>query len=478
MKKYITLLAAWLLLAAVPAEARGGGKGQLLVSRDTVTVQGGLLRVRMRVSYGRDLLNRGETLVFTPVVKCDTARAALSSVVVTGRGKHRGALRRNVPVVRLGESGGAWSFDYDTTIPFEPWMRGASLYVESDERRADGHGHVYEDLLYSRLPLTVAEAPARVRCAEAGWVQIVDPRDSRVEQVRVSGTLPLGAGRLEGRASRGGLCDSVFSEIRRAVAPYLGRPGVSVLSVSVTGYGVPVGDYRRSEADAAAATAALRGRLMEGYDQPGAPSLVSVSWIAEDWDSITTLIDRGDLPFRSAALDVIRNVPVGSGRERQLLALGNGQFYDRLRREVFPLVCRLCYAVDLRLPVEGLTVSSREASLSQLYVSAARHPRSSAEFRDLIDLSERLYPQSPDAGINAAAVALMRGDLDRAAGCLAGLGTLPRAYNNIGVLHLLRGELGKAEVYLRMAEAQGVPEARAALEELKRELSGGTDNNK
>ena len=64
--------------------------------------------MQLRVSYDDDILNSGETLNFTPVLKSGNKIKALSSVVVNGkeRGKYEDRspafdhrLRQNIPVV-------------------------------------------------------------------------------------------------------------------------------------------------------------------------------------------------------------------------------------------------------------------------------------------------------------------------------------------------------------------------------------------
>ena len=302
--------------------------------------------------------------------------------------------------------------------------------------------------------------------ARPDWVQIVNPHDVRMDEIRVRGTIPVAA--LAGSREASQFNETIRHEILSSVSDTLRRPGASVLSVDVTTFGAPSGNYKENALDAKELAESLRAYLMKDFDKEGAPSSVNVSYVPEDWDSITSLIDRSDIRFRSAALDVIRNVSVGAGRESQLMMLGSGSLYEQLRSEVFPQVCRVEYVVTVRIPVEGLSVSSREASVEQLYDTAMRYERTSRSFGDLIDLCQRLYPMSPDACINAAAVAMMRGQITRAKACLKGLDTNPRAYNNIGVLYFLRGNRSKAEVYLRMAEAMGVEEAGRVLKRIRR----------
>lgn len=322
-------------------------------------------------------------------------------------------------------------------------------------------------LLAVLLPVPASGQKRAFVMADPSWVQIVDPHDIHMDEVHITGTIPLADNQEIGRMDSKRFHEAIFGKMYQAAAETLERPGVFMLSMDVKVYGAPVGNYRKNEQNALARANELKHFLMGDYDQEGAPSSVNVVWTAEDWDSIAILIDRSDMRFRNAALDIIRNVSVGAGRERQLQMLGNGSLYRQLCSEVFPQVCRLEYELVLRIPVEGLTVSPREASLEQLFATAMRYSKESAEFCDLMDLSERIYPVSTAAAINAAATAMIRGNLSRAEHCLKGLHTLPCAYNNIGVFYMLRGDREKALVYLKMAEAQGVPEAKRALAVLK-----------
>ena len=95
------------------------------------------------------------------------------------------------------------------------------------------------------------------------------------------------------------------------------------------------------------------------------------------------------------------------------------------------------------------------------------YPKGSNEYNDAFDLAARLFPDSPEAAINAAAVALSKRDVKKARAYLEKYATLPLAYNNMGILYLLEGNRDKAEVYFQMAAAAGVGEAREALSFLR-----------
>lgn len=470
------------MVLVLPAMGQSAFKGQLHISREAFILQGSLLRVQMRVSYSKHLLNRGETLNFTPVLKDNYQHQALSSVVITGKGDEGRRLRGNIPVATSDNKGGEYVFDYDTTIPFADWMRAASLYVESEERTAQGKGHIYEDCLFSNLRFSraatssvdeklealpaggYASVPSH---AEANWVQIIVPGQVPDEGITLSGSIALADERHIGSMGTRKFNETILEELQKALAPELQVPGTRLERITLTGYGAPIGNYRQNEVRSNARALELKDYLLTAKGD--IPNSISIGWVAEDWDSIKMLIQGSEMRLREAALDIIRSVDVASGREAQLKMLDGGTLYSILQQTIFPAVCRLQFSAVLsRKGATMQVISSRAVSLMDMFRTAQAFKRGSQEFNDLIDLSARLYPDYAEANVNAAGVALMRGDLQKAAGYLKGLDTDARAYNNYGVLYMLMGEHAKAEVYLRMAEAQGVREAANALAELNK----------
>ena len=179
--------------------------------------------------------------------------------------------------------------------------------------------------------------------------------------------------------------------------------------------------------------------------------------------------------LREAVLDLINNVEIAKGRERMLMSLADGKPYKYLAEKIFPEVMRVEYKIEYtRRPLDAaeslqLLRSGKQSALhlNEFFAVAGSYPVGSTEYNDILDLAARLFPESPEANINAAAVALSKKELSKARGYLEPFATLPIAYNNMGILCLLEGNRDKAEVYLTMAAAAGVEQAIKELEQLK-----------
>jgi tetratricopeptide (TPR) repeat protein len=286
------------------------------------------------------------------------------------------------------------------------------------------------------------------------------------------GSIPFwGTGGL-GRLSDEKQDYEIYFRLRESVHALEKQSGITVTKLKVTGYGAPQGNYRKNEKNASTRALALKNYLRSNYVVNKVP--LEVSWVAEDWDSIRTLVETSDMPLRQAVTDIINTVDLTKGRERMLIGLADGTSYGYLVERIFPRVCRVEYAINYtqhRLDTaEGrrlFEMGSRSLKLSEFFSVAMSYPKGSNEYNDAFDLAARLFPDSPEAAINAAAVALSKRDVKKARAYLEKYATLPLAYNNMGILYLLEGNRDKAEVYFQMAAAAGVGEAREALSFLR-----------
>lgn len=488
MKKILLMF----LMATAPGfvGAQHVYKGQLHISDERFARQGDLLRVYMKVSYNDNAVNTGETLLFTPVIKSDSLYARLSSVAIDGSARSRyrkrkarlqkSLRRQNVPVVIRDERGGAYSFTYDTTIPWQDWMAQGGFYVETEESSWQGRKpHMYEDILQERLVITAFDdstATAAVDSLPAPQpihfsrecIQFLSPSQVEYTCLKANGQMALAYDKKYSTRQFRLIADTLAALISRETARLNGK----LLSMDITAYGAPIGNRDKNEQRAVEQTLKLK-QVLQRRGLAGSGNL-HVTWVAEDWDSIAVLANMADMPLREATTDIIRNIGVTSGREEALRNLGSGASYQYLRKEVFPKVCRLQYDLNIAVGAAVKYTSSRKwhqlptnITPDNFYQTASAFTFGSQEFCDIIDLAARLFPESAEASIDGAGVALMKGDAAKARGYLTPWMDDPRSYCNLGLLYLLEGNRDKAEVYLRMASTNGVAGAARALKEVK-----------
>jgi len=485
-----TLLLLLMLALPMALAAQGAYKGQLQVSEEQFSLQGELLHVYMKVSYDDDVINTGETLTFTPTLKSNERYARLTSVAINGDARERyerradklkNRRRINVPVVTRDKKDRTRYFIYDTTVPFQQWMTNAALYVECEESSWQGRDpHTYEDMILQRLTLAqpvgvqtalqepVTESYAPAVAISKNWVQFLSPESASSVGRVITGSIRLPYGVKLKRRDYRRMADTLKLVANRETKMY----GSHLLGVEITGYGAPIGNRAKNEERAALQTLKLR-RLLAERQVPGKNEL-RVQWIAEDWDSIRQLVAATPIALQAAVSDIIASIAVDQGREDALRRLGAGGTYDVIKRDIFPRVCRMSYKLTFSARPVNITMSSyRNGAIpagitpDNFYQTANAFELGSQEFCDVIDLAARLFPQCAEAAIDAAGVALLKGDLQRARQYLTPWETDHRAWCNLGLLYLAEGNRDKAEVYLRMAEADGVASAREALQSIR-----------
>ena len=402
-------------------------------------------------------------------------------------GKRNNAKVRTSPipaVVIRNDHAASRAFTYKVSVPYEQWMERAILLLRSQECACHGKkGDVYEDKIADgiRLPkMRVARLDADIDAEFLSLVNFIQPAPDKDTLHCITGSVPYFEregeqknGKQLGELSEEKQNFEIYYRLRDALRDLRQERGTELTKVSVTGYGVPAGNLKKNEANALIRALKLKEYLRE--NRLAGRALLEVHWIPEDWDSITSLVRRSDMLLREAVLDLINNVEIAKGRERMLMSLADGKPYKYLAEKIFPEVMRVEYKIEYtRRPLDAaeslqLLRSGKQSALhlNEFFAVAGSYPVGSTEYNDILDLAARLFPESPEANINAAAVALSKKELSKARGYLEPFATLPIAYNNMGILCLLEGNQDKAEVYLTMAAAAGVEQAIKALEQLK-----------
>lgn len=317
-------------------------------------------------------------------------------------------------------------------------------------------------LIVTQTAVVKVSGQARPEC-----VEFITPKTSHTVEYAFGGTIALTDDRQLLRLKSTDFNHAILTELQERFADELKVEGTQLSALSIVGYGAPAGNRQRNETHAAARCLDLKQYLMSS--EFGGAAL-NVSWVTEDWDSLLTLIDHSQLTLRLAASDIIRNVEPAGGREEQLMMLGSGSFYKAMQEELCPQLWRMEWKASLRRTIYDtaggvITVDKgrKVLSLSDLYELACRFPVGSKEFCTAVDFCLLCYPDNDVARLNAAGAALVRGDLDRAQQLLQPYESDARAYNNLGVLCMLRENKERALIYLNLAAASGSAPALSML---------------
>ncbi len=473
-----------LMVSAISTFGQEAYKGQIFITKQQFIRQGNMLQVNMHVDFEGVNLPYDESFTFIPTLKSNKQQIILSPVIVNGSQKQKVYNRKeyfdkynkkkhhgNIPLFVIKDNKkNSRVFSYRSEVPYEEWMDGAALYVETEECGCNGKkANIYEDKIAEiiRIPKPHTSGVSDdIDKNMLAWVSLLVPNDED-KLFSVKGSIPLDR--------KDGLdclpeekCYELYYRIRNAVHSINQIKGATISRINVTGYTSPIGNNSENEKQGISRSLMLKNYLTQSHVNTKYP--LDVTWIAEDWDSITTLVKSSKMPLREATLDIINNVELAKGREHVLKNLASGIPYKYMSDKIFHQVCRLEYEVKYNKEsfdaiTARLLLKTRPQALklSEFYAIANSYTRGSQEYNDVFDLAARLFPDNPQANINAAAVALTKRDTKLARKYLERYVTLPAAYNNIGLLYLLEGNTDKAEVYLQMAAAAGTPQAKIVL---------------
>lgn len=490
----LTLAAMFLLCGT--AKSQEFYRGEMYVTAQRFSLAENRLNVDITVDFEGLKMPADESLTVTPVLINGENEQQLPAVLINGAEKQKVYQRERafagsgepapIPAVVIrNDKRMARSFRYRVAVPYSEWMKEAILIIRSQECACHGKkGDVYEDKIADGLVLPAKKASVWDEDTDRKYLSLVnfiEPAPDRDTLHILRGSIPYFESEAEkkdekqlGELSREKQNFEIYYRLRDALKGVRRGNGMELVKVKVTGYGAPAGNLKKNEADALARSLNLKEYLRENRLAAGAP--LEVAWIPEDWDSIASLVRQSDMMLREATLDLIGSVDMGKGRERMLMELADGKPYKYLAEKIFPGVMRVDYEIGYkRKPLDAAeslrllrSGGQRALSLSEFFALAESYPKGSTEYNDVLDLAARLFPDSPEANINAAAVALTKGETAKARRYLAKFETLPEAYNNMGVLYLQEGNRDKAEVYLMMAAAAGVEQAKRTLRELER----------
>ena len=140
-----------------------------------------------------------------------------------------------------------------------------------------------------------------------------------------------------------------------------------------------------------------------------------------------------------------------------------GKKYSYLSQELYPPLRRMEMEVNYTVRVfdsdeaESI-IKERPTGLSQREIYDLAQ---SKQDNDLLKIAVVYFPNDATANINAASVALVKGNVVQAWIYLSKVENNPKAYNNLGVYYWLKGDTTKAKRYFEEAIEAGIDKEKS-----------------
>lgn len=468
------------LLASAIAVALGAGVagatdiigGRVPVDNLTLDVNGANATVAMTLDTRSFTTGRNHEYSIQPVlVAADGSDSiVMPEVVIAGRSMWYGHVRNNdVPDHQLFRAGKTEAIPYSTTVAAAPWLADSRLKLnilagncckssESSETLATVKRLEYVPAFNYITPVadTVKvrnlEGSAFVNFPVNKITLLPDYMTNPVELRKITGTI-----------------DSVKAD-----------PDITITSITIKGFASPEGPYNNNVRLAKGRTETLKNYVEQLYHF--APGFIHTSYEPEDWQGLRDYVENSALPNRAAILEVIDSSLAPDAKDRRL-ATEFPSDYAFLLREVYPSLRHSDYRIDYRVKsftslsdiLRVLATDPGKLSLNEFYRAAQSMTPGSAEYNDVFETAVRLYPADPAANLNAANIAMSRGEYAAAERYLAkAYSDDPTVIYAHGVLEALQGRYEQAADWFARAARLKVADAPAALATVRELAAHGT----
>lgn len=457
------MVAALFALSVQPLGAQTGTAGPktgLSVRNASAEKVGGRLVVSMDMCFDSIRMASNRMLAFTPVVRGRRGQeAVLPAVLLTGRRQHYVYVRGGNPVYPDAKeirraNGTAQSEQYVQSVPYEDWMRNATVAVVEDSCGC-GLNLASRDEGVLRL----RERPNPV-CAYI--VPVPDSVKTYTLEGRAYLDFPVNRTEIHPDYRRN---PQELLKITETIDRVRNDSNATVKAIDIHGYASPEGPYDNNVRLSIGRAAALRDYVRRLY-RFGPDVRFTVGNTPEDWDGLDSLVARSNLDVKEELLQLIRSDMDEDAKNEEIkrrwpdtYRFIHGTWYPALRHSDYVVTYVVRPFTTPEMAKRIYLEKPEQLSLNELFMVANTYEPGSAAFAEVFETAVRLHPDNGTANLNAANIAIGRRDLDEADRYLAKAGQTPEAVHARGIVALLREDYAVARTYLEAARDAGVPEA-------------------
>jgi outer membrane protein OmpA-like peptidoglycan-associated protein len=250
------------------------------------------------------------------------------------------------------------------------------------------------------------------------------------------------------------------------------KQGGNIKEIHLMGYASPEGPYPFNEALAAKRAEAVKQHL-KGCNLP-ADVKISTNSSPADWAAVRQKLSESFIENYLKIIAIIDDPAIAPADKNKVIKEKYPVEYDFMLRVWYPQMRKtdISFAGEKKMTIDEakaqLQQDPAKLSLEDIYMIALTYEKGSKEWEDIIIIAVDTYPQSPEARINAANVAMANGNFKQAATYLDGVpSNIPQAMNSRGILAMEEGRYQDAMQLFQAAEQAGVGEATQNIALLK-----------
>lgn len=408
-------------------------------------------------------LKSDREIALAPVLTSGDSTVTLPKIIVAGRNRYIQNQRKHplAPGEMLIKPGTV--VQYKTTVPLQNWMKTSTLTLAEDHC---GCGFTVTSSDIS--PLAAVDLAERL--FQPAWSYAtpkVETRKSRSASGSAYIDFPVNRTEIFPQYRRN---PAELAAIRDTIDQIKSDPDSRIETITIVGYASPEGPYAGNERLAKGRTEALAAHVRALFTFPD--TVMRTSYVPEDWDGLIRYIENSTIENRDRILALITDNTLQPDALEWKLKTTFPEQYRLLLQNVYPGLRHSDYTINYVISsftdpekiAQILRQDPRKLSLHEMYVLAQTLPAGSDEYREVFEVAVRMYPDAPEANLNAAMTALSFNDLTNAARYLDKAGNTPQAAYGRAILAAKQNHYRQAETMFRQLE--GTTEADKAADAL------------
>jgi tetratricopeptide (TPR) repeat protein len=448
-------------------------KNQLnIVKGSNVVIDFDILLNGVEVSSNRQL-------VLIPVIKNANKRIELPPVVVNGK-KRANLYKRSLALdgkrtdlysqIKADKKTVFEKISYKTTIPYEPWMKKASVYLIEDLCGCGGAGEEY------------------VKALIANGIDYVEFRGNFVPSVNF--IIPAkeeikkrdehGEAYIIFEMAKWDILPQLYNnkheleKIRNSLQYVREEPTTQITSVSIKAYASPEAssDYNLNLSEKRADALADYVRTL--YNVP--TGILTAEGKGEAWSDLERVVSADSkIEHKSEVLRIIRSNSAFDEKEKQLKGIAGGSTWSYMLNNLFPRLRRSDYRIEYTVPhytiekgKELLKSKPNMLSLEEMYRIAYSYEEGSKLFNEVFLQAVKSFPDDKIAILNAATADILAGNFQKAKEILVQYESDPDAWNSLGLVYMYQNNFQQARYYLEKARDHGLNNADENLHSLEK----------
>lgn len=266
-----------------------------------------------------------------------------------------------------------------------------------------------------------------------------------------------------------------LAKIRATLDVVFDDSDVTIKHMSIKGFASPESLYDNNTRLASGRTESLKNYVHDLYHLQ--EDFIETSFEPENWAGLRAYVESSDLPHKSAILEIIDSDRDPDNKEWKIKSTYKDE-YQYLLKNCYPALRRSDYLIEYEVRnytdvaeiAKIIYEKPQNLSLDEMYAYAQVLDKDSEEFSEVFETAVRMFPDDEIANINAANIAMKRGELKKAKRYLDKSGDSPEAMYARGVYEYMNGNIDMAAAIFSDALNKGVAEAEtptARIQEIK-----------